>query len=163
MNRKLHEYGHKPRTMEVLFDLEDEDGEDAFALIASELGSPIRIIKNLRVCVDCHDYTKLVSIIYKREIIVKRSESISLFSRWELFLFRLLVANCNAIRWLKNVDCATRRICTLCTIRFIHVVLFFCIWFFMAMVYIASVPSLIWLSSDESEEDLGFDIIREKP
>ncbi|KAJ0565581.1 putative tetratricopeptide-like helical domain superfamily, DYW domain-containing protein [Helianthus annuus] len=122
MNKKLHEYGHKPRTMEVLFDLEDEDGEDAFALIASELGSPIRIIKNLRVCVDCHDYTKLVSIIYKRDISVKRSESISLFSRCELFLFRLLVANCNAIRWLKNVDCATRRICT---IRFIHVVLFF--------------------------------------
>ncbi|MFS7932956.1 hypothetical protein Hanom_Chr04g00374081 [Helianthus anomalus] len=50
MNRKLHKYGHKPRTMEVLFDLEDEDGEDAFALIASQLGSSIRIIKNLRVC-----------------------------------------------------------------------------------------------------------------
>ncbi|XP_076951967.1 pentatricopeptide repeat-containing protein At5g43790 [Bidens hawaiensis] len=82
MNRKLSEYGHKPRTMEVLFDLEDEDGEDAlsyhserlaiaFALMVSESGSPIRIIKNLRVCVDCHDYTKLVSMIYKREIIVR--------------------------------------------------------------------------------------------
>ncbi|KAK9076413.1 hypothetical protein SSX86_004747 [Deinandra increscens subsp. villosa] len=82
ISRKLHEYGHKPRTMEVLFDLEDEDGEDAlsyhserlaiaFALITSESGSPIRIIKNLRVCVDCHDYTKLVSMIYKREIIVR--------------------------------------------------------------------------------------------
>ncbi|KAF5801241.1 putative DYW domain-containing protein [Helianthus annuus] len=67
MKRKLHEYGHKPRTMEVLFDLEDEDGEDAFALIASELGSPIRIVKNHRVCVDCHGYTKLVSIIYVKE------------------------------------------------------------------------------------------------
>ncbi|KAI3787390.1 hypothetical protein L1987_41832 [Smallanthus sonchifolius] len=82
INGKLHEYAHKPRTMEVLFDLEDEDGEDAlsyhserlaiaFALVASESGSPIRIIKNLRVCVDCHDYTKLVSVIYKREIIVR--------------------------------------------------------------------------------------------
>ncbi|KAI3693943.1 hypothetical protein L1987_76899 [Smallanthus sonchifolius] len=82
INGKLHEYAHKPRTMDVLFDLEDEDGEDAlsyhserlaiaFALVASESGSPIRIIKNLRVCVDCHDYTKLVSVIYKREIVVR--------------------------------------------------------------------------------------------
>nr|XP_043618982.1 pentatricopeptide repeat-containing protein At5g43790 [Erigeron canadensis] len=82
INKKLHEYGHKARTVEVLFDLEEEDREDAlsyhserlaiaFALISSECGSPIRIIKNLRVCVDCHNYTKLVSIIYKREIIVR--------------------------------------------------------------------------------------------
>ncbi|KAK1408843.1 hypothetical protein QVD17_40935 [Tagetes erecta] len=82
INRKLHKYGHKARTIEVLFDLEDEDGEDAlsyhserlaiaFALIESESGSPIRIIKNLRVCVDCHDYTKLVSLIYRRDIIVR--------------------------------------------------------------------------------------------
>lgn len=82
MNRKLHEYGHSARTMDVLFDLEDEDREDAlsyhserlaiaFALIASEPNSPIRIIKNLRVCIDCHDSTKLVSMIYRREIIVK--------------------------------------------------------------------------------------------
>ncbi|GJT33702.1 pentatricopeptide repeat-containing protein [Tanacetum coccineum] len=82
INRKLHQYGHKARTIDVLFDLEAEDREDAlsyhserlaiaFALIASESDSPIRIIKNLRVCVDCHDYTKLVSVIYKREIIVR--------------------------------------------------------------------------------------------
>ncbi|PWA91557.1 pentatricopeptide repeat-containing protein [Artemisia annua] len=82
INRRLHEYGHTARTVEVLFDLEDEDREDAlsyhserlaiaFALVSYEPDSAIRIIKNLRVCVDCHDYTKLVSVIYKREIIVR--------------------------------------------------------------------------------------------
>lgn len=82
MNIKLQEYGHQPRTREVLFDIEEEDKEDAlsyhserlaiaFALIASDSCAPIRIIKNLRVCVDCHSSTKLLSLIYKREIVVR--------------------------------------------------------------------------------------------
>ncbi|GMH08479.1 hypothetical protein Nepgr_010319 [Nepenthes gracilis] len=82
MNRKLQAHGHKPRTQEVLFDIEEEDKEDAlsyhserlaiaFGLIASEATVPIRIIKNLRVCSDCHLSTKLISYIYDREIIVR--------------------------------------------------------------------------------------------
>lgn len=82
MNTKLQEFGHQPRTREVLFDIEEEEKEDAlsyhserlaiaFALIASDSCSPIRIIKNLRVCVDCHSTTKLLSLIYRREIIVR--------------------------------------------------------------------------------------------
>ncbi|KAJ7954824.1 Pentatricopeptide repeat-containing protein [Quillaja saponaria] len=82
MNRRLQEYGYRPRTSEVLFDVEEEDKEDAlsyhserlamaFALIASDLNSPIRIIKNLRICWDCHASTKLISVIYERDIIVR--------------------------------------------------------------------------------------------
>ncbi|RVX22337.1 Pentatricopeptide repeat-containing protein [Vitis vinifera] len=82
MSRRLHEYGHKPRTLEVLFDIEEEEKEDAlsyhserlaiaFALIASHPCAPIRIIKNLRVCGDCHTSSKLISKIYEREIIVR--------------------------------------------------------------------------------------------
>lgn len=82
MSTKLQEFGHQPRTREVLFDIEEEEKEDAlsyhserlaiaFALIASDSCSPIRIIKNLRVCVDCHSTTKLLSLIYRREIIVR--------------------------------------------------------------------------------------------
>ncbi|XP_031282882.1 pentatricopeptide repeat-containing protein At5g43790 [Pistacia vera] len=82
INNRLLEYGHKPRTKEVLFDIEEEEKEDslsyhserlaiAFALIASDASVPIRIIKNLRVCSDCHDSGKLVSVIYQREIIVR--------------------------------------------------------------------------------------------
>ncbi|CAK9165045.1 unnamed protein product, partial [Ilex paraguariensis] len=82
MNRRLQEYGHMPRTKEVLFDIEEEEKEDAlsyhserlaiaFALIATDSSSPIRIIKNLRVCSDCHSITKLISKIYDTEIIVR--------------------------------------------------------------------------------------------
>ncbi|XP_019260716.1 PREDICTED: pentatricopeptide repeat-containing protein At5g43790-like [Nicotiana attenuata] len=65
-----------------LASLNEEEKEDAlsyhserlaiaYALIASVSGSPIRIIKNLRVCSDCHAATKLISRIYEREIIVR--------------------------------------------------------------------------------------------
>lgn len=82
MHRRLQEHGHKSGTREVLFDIEEEEKESAltyhserlaiaYALIASDSGAPIRIIKNLRVCNDCHTATKLISRIYEREIIVR--------------------------------------------------------------------------------------------
>lgn len=82
MNTKLQEYGHRARTREVLFDIEEEEKEDtlsyhserlaiAFALIATDSCTPVRIIKNLRVCVECHSSFKLFSLIYVREIIVR--------------------------------------------------------------------------------------------
>ncbi|KAA8548693.1 hypothetical protein F0562_000377 [Nyssa sinensis] len=60
MCRKLQERGHKPKTKEVLFDIEEEEKENAlsyhserlaiaFAVIASDSSVPIRIIKNLRI------------------------------------------------------------------------------------------------------------------
>lgn len=81
IGRRMHERGHRPRTNEVLFDVEEEDKEDAlsyhserlaiaFCLVASDSG-PIRIIKNLRVCSDCHSSTKLISSVYGRDIIVR--------------------------------------------------------------------------------------------
>ncbi|XP_026661172.2 pentatricopeptide repeat-containing protein At5g43790 [Phoenix dactylifera] len=82
MDKKLHECGHRPSTKEVLFDVEEEDKEDAlsyhserlaiaFSLLASGSSAPIRVIKNLRVCGDCHSATKLISWIYRREIIMR--------------------------------------------------------------------------------------------
>ncbi|XP_004291994.1 PREDICTED: putative pentatricopeptide repeat-containing protein At5g52630 [Fragaria vesca subsp. vesca] len=43
----------------------------AFGLLSTPAGSLIRITKNLRVCVDCHNVTKLVSKMMKRELIVR--------------------------------------------------------------------------------------------
>ncbi|RWR80177.1 pentatricopeptide repeat-containing protein, chloroplastic [Cinnamomum micranthum f. kanehirae] len=43
----------------------------AFGLIATPKGTPIRITKNLRVCGDCHHFTKLVSKYFEREIVVR--------------------------------------------------------------------------------------------
>ncbi|CAN1841384.1 Pentatricopeptide repeat-containing protein At5g43790 [Linum perenne] len=86
MSIKLQEHGHNPRTKEVLFDIEEEEKEDAlsyhserlaiaFALLVAadsdDVDGPVRIIKNLRVCRDCHDSFKLISVIYRREIIVR--------------------------------------------------------------------------------------------
>ncbi|KAF3435081.1 hypothetical protein FNV43_RR22168 [Rhamnella rubrinervis] len=43
----------------------------AFGLLSTHAGTPIRITKNLRVCVDCHNVTKYISKIVRRELIVR--------------------------------------------------------------------------------------------
>lgn len=82
MGRKIKMAGYVPTTSEVLLDIGQEDKEDAlnrhseklaiaFALLKTPPGTPIRIVKNLRVCGDCHSATKFVSKIYNREILVR--------------------------------------------------------------------------------------------
>ncbi|KAJ6361366.1 hypothetical protein OIU78_001913 [Salix suchowensis] len=74
--------GYIPTTTEVLLDIDDEDKEDtlnrhseklaiAFALLNTPPGTLIRIVKNLRICDDCHSATKFISKIYNREIVVR--------------------------------------------------------------------------------------------
>ncbi|XP_043723600.1 pentatricopeptide repeat-containing protein At5g48910-like [Telopea speciosissima] len=76
------EEDYKPETSQVLFDIDEEEKETtlcyhseklaiAFGLLNTSTGATIRIVKNLRVCEDCHSMTKLVSRVYKREIIVR--------------------------------------------------------------------------------------------
>ena len=43
----------------------------AYALLVTQPEEPIRIVQNLRVCIDCHDATKRASAIYNREILVR--------------------------------------------------------------------------------------------
>lgn len=43
----------------------------AFGLMKTSEGTSLRIAKNLRVCKDCHSLTKIVSRVYRREIIVR--------------------------------------------------------------------------------------------
>lgn len=82
MMRKLRETGYKPETSVVLLNVGEEEREKslkyhsekiamAFGLISTAPGTPIRIVKNLRVCDDCHTATKLLSKIYRRRIIVR--------------------------------------------------------------------------------------------
>lgn len=82
MSKKIKMAGYIPSTSEVLLDIGEEDKEDAlnkhsekiaiaFALLKTPPGTRIRIVKNLRVCEDCHSATKFVSKIYEREIIVR--------------------------------------------------------------------------------------------
>ncbi|KAF3454145.1 hypothetical protein FNV43_RR04592 [Rhamnella rubrinervis] len=79
---RLQMENYSPNTSQVLFDIEEEDKESAlqyhseklaiaFGLLSTTPGTTIRIVKNLRVCEDCHSATKLISQIYNREIIVR--------------------------------------------------------------------------------------------
>lgn len=74
--------GYVPHVANVLADIEEEEKETAlsyhsekiaiaFMLINTPPGTPIRVVKNLRVCADCHIAIKLVSKVYKREIVVR--------------------------------------------------------------------------------------------
>eukprot|EP00743_Colponemidia_sp_Colp-15_P010764 GILK01011900.1.p1 GENE.GILK01011900.1~~GILK01011900.1.p1 ORF type:complete len:637 (-),score=90.97 GILK01011900.1:178-1983(-) len=42
-----------------------------FGMLKSPAGVPIRVMKNLRVCADCHNATKILSAVTKREFIVR--------------------------------------------------------------------------------------------
>nr|GEV94107.1 hypothetical protein [Tanacetum cinerariifolium] len=72
-----------PKYIEILLHIDGDDAKVAeleshserlaiaFGLINMKQGIPIRIVKNLRVCNDCHSVTKLLSKVYNREIIVR--------------------------------------------------------------------------------------------
>ncbi|KAL6971554.1 Pentatricopeptide repeat-containing protein [Sarracenia purpurea var. burkii] len=74
--------GYAPNTCDVLVDLDEDEKKEVvlwhseklalcYGLMEAEKGSCIRIIKNLRICEDCHAFMKLVSKVYQRSIIVR--------------------------------------------------------------------------------------------
>ncbi|XWS13685.1 hypothetical protein CRYUN_Cryun36dG0059200 [Craigia yunnanensis] len=52
-----------------------------FGLISTNQGMPIQVVKNLRICSDCHSFAKLVSKIYDRELIVRDNNGFHFFCR----------------------------------------------------------------------------------
>ncbi|XP_057870782.1 pentatricopeptide repeat-containing protein At4g02750-like isoform X2 [Cryptomeria japonica] len=79
---EMKEAGYIPNSSNVLNDVEEEDTElfvchhsemlaIAFGLLNTSPKTTIRIVKNLRVCVNCHTATKFISKIVAREIIVR--------------------------------------------------------------------------------------------
>jgi hypothetical protein len=42
----------------------------AFGVLATPPGTTIRIAKNLRICVDCHNFAKILSGVYNRQVII---------------------------------------------------------------------------------------------
>ncbi|KAL3625292.1 hypothetical protein CASFOL_030746 [Castilleja foliolosa] len=88
---RLRDEGYKADTSYVLHDIEEEQKEAmlgrhserlaiAFGLISIPKGLPIRVIKNLRVCGDCHTVIKMISKIEGREIVVRDSNRFHHFS-----------------------------------------------------------------------------------
>ncbi|KAK7392987.1 hypothetical protein VNO78_21437 [Psophocarpus tetragonolobus] len=83
LNIRLKEAGYQPDTNSVVHDIDDNEQKEtilshhserlaiAFGLIATLPDFPIHIVKNLRVCGDCHNFIKLVSLVEQRYIVVR--------------------------------------------------------------------------------------------
>lgn len=82
VDRLLEKAGHVNDTAEVYYDVDEERKGGvvcehseklaiAFGLMSTKAGTTLRIVKNLRVCGNCHTATKLISKIYNREIIAR--------------------------------------------------------------------------------------------
>ncbi|XP_058069173.1 pentatricopeptide repeat-containing protein At2g15690, mitochondrial-like [Magnolia sinica] len=82
LNKEMKEAGYVPDTRYVLHDIDQEAKEKAllyhserlaiaYGLISTPPGTTLRIMKNLRICGDCHNFIKILSKIVEREIIVR--------------------------------------------------------------------------------------------
>ncbi|KAL2322943.1 hypothetical protein Fmac_027322 [Flemingia macrophylla] len=82
MKAQMKEAGYIPETKFVLHDIDQEGKEEAllshserlavaYGLLSSSARSPIRVIKNLRVCGDCHTALKIISKLVGRELIIR--------------------------------------------------------------------------------------------
>ncbi|XP_058106271.1 putative pentatricopeptide repeat-containing protein At5g40405 [Magnolia sinica] len=82
ITRLLSIEGHAPTTRGISFDIDEEEKEQAlsqhseklaiaFGLISTRQGTTLRVVKNLRVCEDCHSAMKLISKIFDRLIIIR--------------------------------------------------------------------------------------------
>ncbi|KAM3362779.1 pentatricopeptide repeat-containing protein, chloroplastic [Capsicum galapagoense] len=82
LSEKMKKEGYVPDTSCVLHNVNEDEKETllcghseklaiAFGILNSPPGTPIRVAKNLRVCNDCHEATKYISKIVRREIIVR--------------------------------------------------------------------------------------------
>ncbi|XP_050227442.1 pentatricopeptide repeat-containing protein At5g06540 [Mercurialis annua] len=79
---KIKLEGYTGNTADAMFDIDEEEKENAvhrhseklaiaYGIMKTKAHTPIRIVKNLRVCEDCHTATKLISKVYERELIVR--------------------------------------------------------------------------------------------
>ncbi|KAI4356257.1 hypothetical protein L6164_000291 [Bauhinia variegata] len=82
LNAEMRRIGYVPDTSSVLHDMDQQEKERqlfwhserlavAYGLLKAIPGTTIRIVKNLRVCGDCHTVLKLISTIAGREIYVR--------------------------------------------------------------------------------------------
>ncbi|KAG8091742.1 hypothetical protein GUJ93_ZPchr0012g19404 [Zizania palustris] len=88
---KIRKTGYVPNTDYVLLHVDEQEREAklqyhsekialAFALINMPEGATIRIMKNIRICGDCHSAFKYISKVFKREIVVRDTNRFHHFS-----------------------------------------------------------------------------------
>ncbi|XP_024532289.1 pentatricopeptide repeat-containing protein At4g02750 [Selaginella moellendorffii] len=79
---ELQREGYRPDTRVALYDVEEEKKVRMllhhseklaimFGLMSTPDGSPLFVLKNLRVCADCHAATKIIAKITKRKIVMR--------------------------------------------------------------------------------------------
>jgi len=84
LNKQMKVAGYIPNTNFILHDVEEEEKEQllcyhseklalSFGIINTPPNSSLTIVKNLRICGDCHNATKYISKLQQREIIVRDS------------------------------------------------------------------------------------------
>lgn len=82
LEERMRAEGYVAETKCVLVNLSEEEKEDmlcghserlaiAFGIMSTKKGEVLRVMKNLRICVDCHTAIKFISSIAKRKIIVR--------------------------------------------------------------------------------------------
>ncbi|KAJ7957267.1 Pentatricopeptide repeat [Quillaja saponaria] len=97
LDAEMRRRGYFPDTSSVLHDMDQQEKEKqlfshserlavAYALLKAVPGTVIRIVKNLRVCGDCHTVLKLISCIRNREIYVRDSKRYHHFKGRKLFM-----------------------------------------------------------------------------
>ncbi|XP_028783435.1 pentatricopeptide repeat-containing protein At5g48910-like [Neltuma alba] len=82
ISHKLSLEGHRPNTTQVLLNMDEKQKESllhyhsekiavAFGIISTSPKTPLKVVKNLRICEDCHSSMKLISKIYERKITIR--------------------------------------------------------------------------------------------
>ncbi|KAG6514951.1 pentatricopeptide repeat-containing protein At4g21065-like [Zingiber officinale] len=82
MTKKLKSAGYSPIVEQVKVEMDEEDKEQAlfahsekmaiaFGIMKLPSNLPIHILKNLRVCKDCHSAIKLISKLWNRDVVVR--------------------------------------------------------------------------------------------
>lgn len=91
LNLRLKREGHVPQTDLVLRAVSEAEKEDALCGHAEKLalayglmntpdGTTLLVSKNLRMCNDCHSSTKVLSLLEKREIVVRDAHRVHRFA-----------------------------------------------------------------------------------
>lgn len=91
LDLRMKKEGYVSSTKLVLHDVEEEEKEHmlkhhseklavAFGILTIPAGRPIRVIKNLRACADCHTAIKYISKIVGRVVILRDSHRFHHFS-----------------------------------------------------------------------------------
>uniref|UniRef100_M4EAU3 DYW domain-containing protein n=2 Tax=Brassica campestris TaxID=3711 RepID=M4EAU3_BRACM len=82
LEREIGKMGYRPDTSSVQHELSEEEKIEqlrghseklaiTYGLIRTSEGTTLRVYKNLRICVDCHNAAKLISKAMEREIVVR--------------------------------------------------------------------------------------------